>query len=114
MSQLRLANAAGAIASDVSELTRFFVEVMQGKVVSEKSTQELISGCGYQNRGMGVNSLEVSGQTLYCHGGLINGYLSVVYLLPEKAATLTVFTNTESEMDQLLEHLLVRFIEMTD
>lgn len=87
---------------------------MQGKVVSEKSTKELISGCGYQNTGMGVNRLEISQQTLYRHGGLINGYLSVVYLLPEKAATLTVFTNTKSEISQLLEDLLIRFIELTD
>jgi D-alanyl-D-alanine carboxypeptidase len=92
--------AAGGIYSSVGDLYRWSEALATGRLLSDDSSRQMFSiypeaagdGAHY---GYGVVIAERFGQTLYYHGGGINGFTSAIQRYPKSNICVVVLSNEE-------------------
>lgn len=114
--EYRIVGGAGALAGDLISYLRMFKYVMSGQVLDSDSRALMLSLCKFkdgsdvvngkqQNIALGIEVLEINGETVYSRGGALNGYVSSVYYFPTKNLTIGITGNTGVPLAPLLEKL---------
>lgn len=89
-------HAAGALVSTVDDLWRWNRVLHGGKVLSAASYGRMIAPEGKaaaSSYGFGISSQKLRGQTLYQHGGGINGFVSSLAYLPQTQTSVVLLRN---------------------
>jgi len=90
-------HAAGAFVSTVDELWRWNRLLHGGKLLSPASYARMVTPEGKAsaaNYGFGIASQTLRGQTLYQHGGGINGFVSSLAYLPQTQTSVVLLRNS--------------------
>jgi CubicO group peptidase (beta-lactamase class C family) len=108
--------AAGAIISTPKDMALFGHALYNGKLVNEASLQEMTTdfgaACGGDHYGLGMRMWDDHGITHLGHSGLLMGYRSILFYMPEYKTTLAFTTNhSYSQWYSLVNTAL---IEMAD
>ncbi|MBN2725269.1 MAG: beta-lactamase family protein [Deltaproteobacteria bacterium] len=86
---------AGAFYSTTGDLCKWVNTVRQGKILDGKYVKLLftpfLSGYAY-----GWRILKIDSQLVFTHGGAINGFLSHLFILPDKNICISVLSNNAS------------------
>ena len=112
---MNLPFAAGAIASNVSDLIRWQHALFSGEVVGQDSLSvmttsgELTDGSslGY---GFGLAIGEFDGHSKISHGGSINGFRSSLAYYPDAGITIAVLANTDGANPGRMEAAIARLV----
>lgn len=90
-------HAAGALVSTVDDLWRWNQALHGGKLLSAASYARMIAPEGKAEAsryGLGISSQQLRGQTMYQHGGGINGFVSSLAYLPRDKVSIVLLRNT--------------------
>ena len=95
---MTLPYAAGSLLSTVDDLHRWYQALEAGKVLSQKSLEQMytptkLNNGKTQNYGYGWSLGTFSGEKTIEHGGGINGFITDAVRVPEKKVFVTVLTN---------------------
>jgi CubicO group peptidase (beta-lactamase class C family) len=95
---MTLPYAAGSLLSTVDDLYRWYQALEAGKVLSQKSLEQMytptkLNNGKTQNYGYGWNLGTLFGEKTIEHGGGINGFITDALRVPEKKVFVTVLTN---------------------
>lgn len=90
--------AAGSLLSTVEDLSKWYLAVAAGKVISKESlgkaiTPTVLADGSTENYGYGLSIVDIKGSKGYGHGGGINGFLTASTYLPEEKVFVAVFSN---------------------
>jgi CubicO group peptidase (beta-lactamase class C family) len=90
--------AAGSLLSTVDDLHRWYQALEAGKVLSQKSLEQMhtptkLNNGKTQNYGYGWGLGTLFGEKTIEHGGGINGFTTYALRIPEKRVFVTVLTN---------------------
>lgn len=89
-------HAAGALVSTVDDLWRWNQALHGGQLISAASYQRMVTPEGKaaaSNYGFGIMTGTLRGQTVYQHGGGINGFISSLSYLPQTKTTVVLLRN---------------------
>jgi len=90
-------HAAGAFVSTVDDLWRWNRLLHGGKLLSAASYARMVTPEGKaaaSSYGFGISSQQLRGQTLYQHGGGINGFVSSLAYLPQTQTSVVLLRNS--------------------
>ncbi|MGD2089270.1 MAG: serine hydrolase [Candidatus Aminicenantes bacterium] len=95
---MTLPHAAGALLSTVDDLHRWYRALEAGKVLSQKSLEQMytpakLNNGKAHNYGYGWGLGTLFGEKTIEHGGGINGFTTYALRVPEKKVFVTVLTN---------------------
>jgi len=95
---MTLAYAAGSLLSTVDDLHRWYQALEAGKVLSQKSLEQMytptkLNNGETKNYGYGWTLGTLFGEKTIEHGGGINGFITDAMRVPEKKVFVTVLTN---------------------
>ncbi|MEM9530909.1 MAG: serine hydrolase [Pseudomonadota bacterium] len=104
-------HAAGSLLSTVNDLVTWNTALFEGKLLSEKSVEEMIKpfelNDGSLSRyGLGFSVEEFRGETSVAHGGGINGFTTFQRYLPDQGIYTVVLTNTSGKSPNYTSNLL--------
>lgn len=89
-------HAAGALVSTVDDLWQWNQALHGGQLISPASYKRMVTPEGKataSNYGFGIFAQTLRGQTLYQHGGGINGFVSALHYLPQTKTTVVLLRN---------------------
>ena len=102
--------AAGALVSNVEQLSTFLAALFAGELLSAHALAEMTAtgsegyGLGLAAAGLGVH------QPGYGHGGAIFGYTSIMAIAPATGDTIVVTTNNDDLIaDQLAKQIIANW-----
>lgn len=108
----------GGIVTTSEELTRFFRELMNGKLFKKKTTLQLMLNAANEGKGgtdydygMGIMKRTIHGLTFYGHGG---AYDCDVYVCPEKNISVCFSLNqmlTHGKRDEFLFQVVKEIVD---
>lgn len=84
--------ASGAMASSAADLARWGDALYSGTVLN-RTTRRAMLDLNSHDYGLGVQLVEVDGQSGYGHTGLLNTYTTLLYHLPAEHVTLALLVN---------------------
>ncbi len=107
--------AAGALVSNMGDLRLWARAILDGQLISPEDRSDVFPAApdqdGHNNVGMGWFILNDDGITVYQHGGDINGFTSLMALIPGQDGIILMLGNDESQyllryeiMEQILAH----------
>jgi D-alanyl-D-alanine carboxypeptidase len=93
--------SAGALCSNVTDLVAWTAALMNGKVVTRASLEQMTTPATLNDGkpttyGFGLAITERDGRKVISHGGGINGFTCFMTYLPDKPTTIVVLTNSGS------------------
>lgn len=105
--------AAGALVSNVPDLRIWAAAILEGRLVAPEDRDDVFPPApdqdGYNNVGMGWFVLNDGGLTVYHHGGDINGFTSLIALVPDSDGVIILLSNEETQSilrNEILEQIL--------
>jgi D-alanyl-D-alanine carboxypeptidase len=69
--------SAGAMYSTAGDMAYWYNELMNNQFLNPDEFDEMITFTGPQDRGLGIQQLELNGRTVWGHGGGTFGYISI-------------------------------------
>jgi D-alanyl-D-alanine carboxypeptidase len=94
------AGAAGAVAATSSDVARWARALYGGGVLEEATVQEMVDDITRTEKyrpsvpyGLGVQLIDIDGQTTLGHSGRLLGFRSAVRYLPDSGLTIAVLSN---------------------
>lgn len=93
-------HAAGALWSSVSDLARWDLALMEGKVLKPESyrlltTRRKLKNGKTKDYGCGMGVLDRDGETVLTHSGAVSGFLAYNALVPRTKSAVILLTNCE-------------------
>jgi D-alanyl-D-alanine carboxypeptidase len=93
-------HAAGGLWCSASDLARWDLGLMEGKVLKPESyrlmtTPRRLSGGKSKDYGCGLHVVERDGETLLMHGGAVSGFLAVNAMIPRTKSAVILLANSE-------------------
>jgi CubicO group peptidase (beta-lactamase class C family) len=88
---MSIPHGAGAIVSTASDLVKFASALFTGKLVSEKSLNQMKTI--KDGMGMGMQKFPYENKTVFGHGGGIDGFSSLLCYLPEEKLAVCYVSN---------------------
>ena len=112
---MHLPFAAGAIASNVSDLIRWQRALFAGEVMSADSLRQMttagqLSDGSPLTYGFGLSVGELDGHRKIAHGGSINGFRSTLAYYPDDGVTIAILANTDGAIPGRMEEQIARLV----
>ena len=110
--QMQIAFSAGEIESTISDLEKWGAAIMSSYFTAEEREAVLAAPIGQDGvnaPGAGWFTLNIEGQVVYHHGGDIQGFTSLLVLLPESHGIIILLSNEQDkgfERSQIMETLI--------
>ncbi len=89
-----IANAAGSIASTLTDMEKFYTSLFETEILLKNETVQQMMNKGSDDYGLGLMKSNHNGLTLYGHGGNNIGYSFSNAYNPETKSLFLVFSNT--------------------
>jgi D-alanyl-D-alanine carboxypeptidase len=84
----------GGLEGQVADVAMLIPGFFNSGMLSEQSLEELTTPSEHHNRSVGLEIDEVSGYTIYTHGGIVPGFRSGVAYVPELDLSMAVLANS--------------------
>ena len=93
-------HAAGGLWSSVSDLARWDLALMEGKVLKPESyrlmtTRRKLHSGKTKDYGCGIGAIDRDGETILTHSGAVSGFLAFNALVPRTKSAAILLTNSE-------------------
>ncbi|REA57081.1 peptidase [Dyadobacter luteus] len=88
---MSIPGGAGAIVSTPAELTQFITALLQGRLISAKSLEEMKTM--QEGMGMGLFKVPYNSESGYGHNGSIDGFVSSAYYFPGGEYAVAICSN---------------------
>lgn len=111
--QMQLANSGGDLVSTIADLEKWGDALMGSDFLTADERADVFAAPytedGYFTSGMGWFTIKTNGTLIYNHGGNINGFTSVIALLPETNSMIIMLSNQEewAPINEVLEALVI-------
>lgn len=93
-------NAAGGLFAPASDIARWDIGLMDGKVLKPDSLRRMttpreLKNGKFADYGCGLTIGRQAGETIWSHGGAVGGYLAMNILVPRLKSAVVVLSNAE-------------------
>ncbi|MEP2023275.1 MAG: serine hydrolase domain-containing protein [Reichenbachiella sp.] len=113
--QMQLANSSGDLVSTIDDLEKWGDALMGEEFLTVAEKEEIFAAPydedGYYTVGFGWFTIKINGKIMYFHGGDIDGYTSLIGLLPESNSMIILLSNEEDKGEQrnLIQETLPKY-----
>lgn len=106
--------SAGAMYSTAGEMAQWYHELMNNPFLQPEEFNEMTTFVGPQERGFGLQQLELNGRIVWGHGGGTYGYMSIaVFDTLSKASIVVLINEAPSVPKMVAEELLLTLVDFS-
>jgi len=99
--------AGAGLYSSLEDLRLFIIGHLENKVISKEFTQKMLDPReGTPAYGLGWTLGTIFGHSFYCHEGGIDGFSTMLFLLPELGYSLILLSNEEVNIESLTHQII--------
>lgn len=102
--QMQIANSSGDLISTISDLEKWGDALLGDTFLSAEEKEEIFAKPyeedGYYTVGFGWFTIKMNGKVMYFHGGDIDGFTSLIGLLPESGSMVILLCNEQDKGEQ--------------